>query len=203
MKPQQTAKPLTENPEPTASLSPVPLWMIVVFAGVFYFAQLYVDDFGGGFKAEVYEPYESFAALKAKQPPTIGVDPRGEKVYISYCSPCHQPNGVGAPGIAPPLVESEWVLAPGPNRMIRIVLNGLTGPVKVKGTDYNLTMVPWKDVLTDEDIAAVLTFVRGNSAWKHSAGPVKPEQVKAIRDKEQTRATAWTAPELEKFPEAD
>ena len=81
------------------------------------------------------------------------------------------------PGQYPPLVGSEWVLASGPARMIRIVLDALQGPVKVKGLNFNNTMTPWRDTLTDQQIAAIITYVRTQKDWGHNASPVTPEEV--------------------------
>jgi mono/diheme cytochrome c family protein len=81
------------------------------------------------------------------------------------------------------------------------VLHGLQGPVKVLGRDYGVAaMTAFKDALSDEDIAAVLTFVRQNPEWGHSASAVKPEQVAAVRQAESSRALPPTAAELEKVP---
>jgi mono/diheme cytochrome c family protein len=63
-------------------------------------------------------------------------------------------------------------------------------------------MPPWRDVLRDEEIAAALTYVRGNKNWGNSAPAVTPEQVKAIRDKVAAR-TAWLPEDLLKVPETE
>jgi mono/diheme cytochrome c family protein len=114
---------------------------------------------------------------------------------------CHQPTGKGIPNQFPPLAESDWVAQAGPGRLIRLVLDGVQGPIKVNGVDWNNAMPPWKELLKDEDIAAVLTYVRQNKAWGNSAGPVTPEQVKAVREKEAARSTAWSGDELMAIPD--
>jgi mono/diheme cytochrome c family protein len=76
----------------------------------------------------------------------------------------------------------------------------LQGPITVMGQEWaNLAMVPWKGTITDEEIAAVVTFIRQNKDWGHNASAVTAEQVKAISDAE-TRAEPWTAADLEKIP---
>jgi hypothetical protein len=87
--------------------------------------------------------------------------------------------------------------------MIRIVLDALQGPVKVKGLDFNNTMTPWRDTLTDQQIAAVVTYVRTQKDWGHNASPVTPEEVAAIRAKTKSRPATgpWTAAELAAIPE--
>lgn len=115
----------------------------------------------------------------------------GEQKYGQICASCHMANGQGIEGNFPPLAGSEWLLG-NPDVPISIVLHGLQGEIEVKGAKYNGAMQPWA-MLPDEDIAAILTYTR--QAWGNSAGPVTPEQVKAIRDKAGNRA-AWTADEL-------
>jgi mono/diheme cytochrome c family protein len=107
------------------------------------------------------------------------------------CAQCHKPTGLGQEGLAPPLLDSEWVLGPH-ERIVRIVLNGVQGPVNVNGRTYHLEM-PSLSALGDDDIASVLTYVR--RAWDHDASPVDPASVKKIRQAN-TRKMPWTEREL-------
>ena len=100
----------------------------------------------------------------------------GAKVY-NTCLPCHQATGAGIPGAFPPLAESEWVNGPVEN-LIRIQLRGLIGPITVKGKPFNSVMPP-NATMSDDEIAAVLTYVRSNFGNKSSA--VTADQVKALR----------------------
>lgn len=101
----------------------------------------------------------------------------GKAKFIT-CMACHGQNGEGGP-IGPPLAGSEWVTGPVSN-LIRIQLRGLTGPITVKGVEYNFPApMAALSYQTDEEIAAVLTYVRNSFGNKASA--VKPEQVKALR----------------------
>ena len=109
--------------------------------------------------------------------------------------------GLGNPNTTPkvpPLVHSEWVLAEGPNRLIRIVLNGLQGPVKVDGKDYDSNgMLPWRDSITDDEvIAQILTFIRQNAEWGHNAAEITSEQVTKIRVETKDRGPQWSVSEL-------
>jgi mono/diheme cytochrome c family protein len=119
---------------------------------------------------------------------------KGKTVYTTLCGVCHQPTGAGMPGLAPPLLNSEWALGP-VDRPIRIVLGGLTGPVEVAGTKWQLEM-PGLPILSDDDIAAVLTYIRRE--WEHTQSAVTPQEVAAIRAATKTRAKPWTAEELQK-----
>lgn len=191
--------------EPTAARAPAPLWPFVLMGLVLYAGGLYVDARGGGFHPQVYEPHRSLETVAALQPKSAGDEilVRGRKVYSTYCQVCHQASGLGAPGQFPPLAGSEWVLVESPNRLIRLVLNGIQGPIEVKGQPFNNAMPPWKDLLSDEDIAAVLTFIRKNKDWGNAAGEVKPAQVQATRAKVQDRSDAWSAAELLAIPLGD
>jgi mono/diheme cytochrome c family protein len=117
---------------------------------------------------------------------------RGKVVYSQICITCHQATGLGQDGLAPPLVDSEWVLG-SDHRLARIVLQGLNGPISVAGSDYRLEM-PALATIPDEDIAAALTYVRRE--WEHSASAVSAETVTKIREETKSRADLWTAKEL-------
>ena len=126
---------------------------------------------------------------------------RGKVVYNTICIPCHQPTGMGLPNMFPPLVGSDWPKAKKPDRLIRMVLHGVMGPIKVNGQPFNTPapMMPGQAAtLSDVQIADVLTFVRAE--FGGGASEVTPDQVKAIREAEKARATMWTEAELEKIP---
>ena len=204
MSPEKEMLPIADKgDEPRTGSAPVPVWLIVLFGVLFYAGQLYLAENAGGFNSQVYEPYSSFAEVR-KANPDLGVDmvALGQELFSSRCGVCHGPLGQGQPGKFPPLAGSEWVRAPSPGRPIRIVLNSVNGEIQVKGETYNdPAMPPWRDAATDEEIAAILTYVR--QAWGNNAPPVKPEQVKEIREKTSDRGTQWTAPELLTVPETE
>ena len=116
----------------------------------------------------------------------------GAQIYNTLCGACHGPDGKGLNGL-PPLVGSEWPKG-APARSIKIVLNGLSGPVEVAGKTYAIDMPPQGAVLSDEKIAAVLTYIRKSFAG--GAGPVSIDEVKAVRASTAKRTTPWTAEEL-------
>jgi mono/diheme cytochrome c family protein/glucose/arabinose dehydrogenase len=116
----------------------------------------------------------------------------GRQTYAGLCAACHQPTGKGLEGLAPPLAESEWVLGE-PDRIVKVVMHGLRGPIKVKGMTYSYDM-PAAGFLTDEQIAGVLTYIRRE--WDHEASPVPVDLVKKIRAENKGRTDAWTEPEL-------
>jgi len=108
----------------------------------------------------------------------------GKAIYArdGYCSTCHQPDGGGlsASGF-PPLVGTQWVLG-SDERLIKIVLNGIYGPMEVNGNKYpgQVPMTPFKGMLNDDELAALLTYVR--NAFGNKASPISPAKVKAVRE---------------------
>jgi mono/diheme cytochrome c family protein len=117
----------------------------------------------------------------------------GDRVYQKNCTACHQGTGKGLVGAFPPVVGSEWVTG-APETLIRILLHGLQRPVQVAGAEYNGAMPAWKDVLKDEEIAAVATYLR---QWAPNAAPaVDASGVAALRTAHADRTSPWTAQEL-------
>ena len=121
---------------------------------------------------------------------------RGKALYLVSCSACHQPNGQGLEGIAPPLAGTRW-----PNesedRLARIVLHGLRGPITVADKEYNLEM-PAMGFFDDQDIAAILTYVR--AAWGKTTAPVTSEAVEKVRTQTREGSDSWTVEELLSSP---
>jgi mono/diheme cytochrome c family protein len=82
-------------------------------------------------------------------------------------------------------------------------LNGLQGPISVKNQQYNNAMVAWGGVFSDEEIAAVITYIRQNKDWGNNAPAVTADRVKAVREKIKGHPGPFTADELLKIPAAD
>jgi mono/diheme cytochrome c family protein len=120
----------------------------------------------------------------------------GRHLFTLTCAACHHPDGLGAPGIAPPLVDSEWVLG-SEERLVRLVLQGAQGPIKAAGVSFDSSMPSWAS-FSDEQIAAILTYIRRD--WEQGAFPIKPETIKAIREASAKHSGAWTEEELSKIP---
>lgn len=140
----------------------------------------------------------------------VFIDPNAEKVaaagagtaaggpgaedYRKICATCHQGNGKGLPGTYPPLAGSEFVNGES-TRPIRIVLHGFKGKITREGKEFNGLMAPWKDQMTDQQIADVLTYVR--SSWGNSGAAVTADEVKAVREKTASRMKGWEESELQ------
>lgn len=108
----------------------------------------------------------------------------GKEVYRreAHCATCHQEDGKGT-DIYPPLTPSEWISGD-EERLIKLVLKGLWGPITVKGKTYDPgkgvpPMMGFEYLLDDREVAAVLTYVR--NSFGNQVSPVKPEQVQKIR----------------------
>lgn len=191
--------------EPTAVRTAMPVLLIAILGALIYWGNMYVVEFGGHLDARVQGPYKSYKELESLKPQDKSalLAAQGAKIYNQFCSGCHMGDGNGnASSGFPPLAGSEWVLTKDPSRIIRIVLNGVGGPMTVKGKEYGQAqMLPWRDALKDEDIAAVLTYVR--TGWGNKAPAVDAALVKQIRDQTVDKAGAWTAAELLSIPLKD
>jgi mono/diheme cytochrome c family protein len=121
----------------------------------------------------------------------------GRKSYHreGHCVTCHQPDGKGLDPAFPPLTKSPWVTG-SPDRLIKLAMYGLTGPLEVNGKKYDgqVPMTPFAGMLRDDEMAAVLTFVR--NSFGNQAPPVTPAQVKTIRDANAGRVQFYTTEEL-------
>ena len=101
---------------------------------------------------------------------------RGKEVYISYCISCHMEQGEGIESVYPPLAKSDYLMAD-KKRSIQQLLNGVNGPIKVKGITYNSEMSGFD--LSDQEASDVLNYIRNSFGNKGEA--VRPEEVKALR----------------------
>jgi len=106
--------------------------------------------------------------------------PTASVVYSTYCIACHQSDGKGDGNRFPPIAQSEWVNY-NTDRLINVILNGLKGPVTVKGQSYNEVMPAHGSFLSDEQIADVLTYIKSN--FNNLPEVVTPAQVNAVRKK--------------------
>lgn len=108
------------------------------------------------------------AAAAAQEKPAL--EQQGEKVYAARCAACHRQNGQGLPNVFPALANNSFVTGD-PHGVIQILLEGRRGSMG--------RMPAWKAILNDQEIAAVVTYIR--QAWGNQAEAVTPEQVAAQR----------------------
>ena len=122
---------------------------------------------------------------------------RGQKLFKSYCAACHQVGGQGVEGRVPPLDGSPWVSG-SEDRLIRIVLNGLRGPIEINGQMYNLEMPAFRVLFKDEDIASMLSFTRHR--YGMGSPPITASSVARVRHETRKRQGYWTVKELMEIP---
>ncbi|MDF2157495.1 PVC-type heme-binding CxxCH protein [Algoriphagus sp. CAU 1675] len=122
----------------------------------------------------------------------------GKEIYAKegFCGTCHQENGGGlvASGF-PPLRGTPWVTG-SPERLVKLVLKGLLGPITVAGREYpgQVPMTPFEGMLNDTEVAAVLTYIR--NSFGNQASPVSPELVKKVREEVKDKEGFWNPNEL-------
>jgi mono/diheme cytochrome c family protein len=122
----------------------------------------------------------------------------GKKQYMTICIACHQATGMGLAPVFPPLTKSPYVNGSA-ERFAAIILKGNTGPFTVDGKPYNTVMPAQEAALTDDKIAAIMTFVRAN--FGNTPAPVTADVVAAARKKFADRKEPWTQPELDAWKE--
>lgn len=192
---------LREKDEPSEGFSPVPMIMLFLFGGLIFWGGVYIANFRGDFRWDVYDPHWQPGMTQA----TVEIDPvkAGERIYNSQCASCHQGNGAGVPGSFPPLAGSAWVLGD-EKRIVKILLKGLSGPIEVEGNSYNGNMPAFGDGpggmgWDDAKISYVSTYVR--SAWGNGGSAVTEETVAEARAEVADKTTAWSGEEiLEQHP---
>ncbi|MBE9586778.1 c-type cytochrome [Mucilaginibacter sp. JRF] len=126
--------------------------------------------------------------------------PRGATIFSSTCQTCHGADGNGVKGLAPPFNRSQWINGD-KNRLIAIVLYGLTGPVEVDGHEYkapeingDMPGIGGAKEIGDEDIAQLLSYLR--RSWQNKANSVSAKEVGAIRNMLKDQKSAFTVEKL-------
>lgn len=187
---------MREQAEPRDGREPVPLWLTLFYGVVVFWAGYYLATYNGGFRPDVYDE-TSFGrvgptvdAAEAELDPAV----QGKRLFTVNCAACHQQSGMGVAGQFPPLVDSQWVIGE-PAVLIRILLNGLEGPVIVQGQTYNGNMPAFGEKLDDQQLSLLLTYIR--QSWGNEAESITPEWIAQVREIEKARRAPWTAEELQ------
>jgi nitrite reductase (NO-forming) len=138
---------------------------------------------GGGEQPKAVEEKTAPVIQEVVEEPVVeetaapAIDPaimtKGEEIY-AQCAACHQPTGEGIPGAFPPLAGSDYMLAD-IDRAIQTVLRGTDHPITVNGVEYPGKTMTKFEHLSDEDVAAVATYVF--NSWGNSMGLVTAEMV--------------------------
>jgi mono/diheme cytochrome c family protein len=176
-----------ENADPDERVHPLP-WFFIMFLGAMgMWGAFYIVSTPSG-ESSAYGDQRTVALLRppvAAAGVTVAID--GKQLYGAKCAACHQASGMGVAGVFPPLSGAEWVL--GDERVLAsILLHGIQGEIVVKGNTYNGVM-PVFAALADEEIAAVLTYIR--SDWGNQAAPITASTVKAQREATKDQTTPY------------
>jgi len=189
------AQLMREKQEPHEAFSPVPIIIVFLLMIMGFWGGMYLVRYSGDFRADAFDPNFRVGATVAAAP-EISLFERGEKIYRNQCAQCHQADGNGLPGVYPPMPGSDWVTGH-PQVLARILINGLNGPIVVKGNTYNGNMPafgPGGLNLKPRDLAGVMTYVR--QEWGNSAPDMTVEMVEAYLELYASRSTPWQAPDL-------
>ncbi|NNM30924.1 MAG: c-type cytochrome, partial [Akkermansiaceae bacterium] len=195
-----------------ASKQPVTKWMEAVFPAIFL---TLADDVAAlGVDVAAYPTAAAFIAAKGKavnigRPKRVRVPghlpkefkaayQQGAAIYSrdGFCITCHQANGKGSPNapfIYPPLNGVRWVTG-NKERLIKLTLHGLMGPMEVKGRKYDgaVPMTPIGAMLKDHELAAVLTYVR--NSFGNKASGITAAEVKRVRQATKDRVGRLYSP---------
>ncbi|NKI25335.1 c-type cytochrome [Arenibacter sp. 6A1] len=122
---------------------------------------------------------------------------KGAKLFRQICASCHGAGGEGMDGLAPPLLNSEYV-ANHMERLGLIILHGLKGPVTVNGEvyEYNHTMpgLASNEAISDKDITDIISYI--TNAFSAVPSQLAPEKVKELRGKKPKEGMEYTEGEL-------
>lgn len=181
-----------ELPEPDEAKNPWPYAVWLFFGVMIGWGATYMGlqsgegDLMGGDRRTIENKQTSVSEEEIK------ID--GSVVYKNVCMACHQQSGLGVPGAFPPLAGSEWVTG-NPKIIAKIVLKGIQGPIKVKGSDFNGVMPAFESQLKDGEIAAVANYIR--KEWGNTATPdLTTKDVAQVREELKTKDKPWSADEL-------
>lgn len=196
-----------EKREPLSGFQPVSMIAIVTAGLILVLGGTYLGAYNGGFDLKKSYAVANYTAAPRPVIPgfEVKVDNRpwidrwteaGKEVYAT-CAACHQPNGNGLVGQFPPLAGSEWVVN-GSERLGAIMFPGILGAINVKGQVYNGVMPAQGALLSDKQLAQVLTYIR--RSWGNNGSIVTEEMVKVARDKYGSRVQPWSEAELMAIP---
>lgn len=159
-----------------------------------------VDAGASGFAAPAEIEFVEFDPPKRLSQADQKVYELGSKIYQkhSHCATCHLTHGKGNGVVYPSLVKSPWVNG-SEDRLVKMALHGMWGKITVHGKTFDPArgvppMTAFRNLLKDDELAAVLTFVR--NSWGNEASTITPETVARVRAETIDRTTFWSPDEL-------
>lgn len=165
-----------EECEPDENPNPLPRNILVLMGGLFIWGLFYIAY--TNLDLDTYETDNDPGTTVESDIEKTDALIDGGVIYQSKCAACHQASGTGVPNVFPPLADSEWVL--GDSKILaHILIHGLQGEITVKGITYNNMMPAFGAILSDAEIAAVLTHAR--SHWGNNAGAVSVDLITKVR----------------------
>lgn len=180
-----------ENKDPTEGNRTMPVIVYMAVTAMIVWAVSYIF-YNANTDAPELGDRRTLLTLMARSAGTAGGAAAGSadggQIYSANCVACHQANGAGMPGVFPPLASSEWVLAKD-KVPVNILLFGITGKLTVRGASFSGQMPAFKDKLSDDEIGAVLSYIRSN--FGNSAAKIAADAVKAERDAGKDRKDPW------------
>ncbi len=185
--PKNVAQPMLAN----YTVEGLDLWIKPTYEAV-------VKNFTTRIKPVNLPEYTTGGELKSGKENLSPFLAKGKEIYYdeASCATCHQPDGKGLLQSGfPPLAASEWVVGD-VERLVKIVLKGVVGPMSIAGKRYegSVPMMAYEKMLTDEEIAAVISFVR--TSFGNRADQVSPETVTKIRAKYKDKKEYFKTDEL-------
>lgn len=184
-----------ELTDPNEDSKPLPWFITMTIGALFMWSAIYIKETvmtaapeAGDSRATQVAALD--CASNTSRVAKVAID--GSAIFQAKCVACHQANGQGIPGVFPPLAASEWVTGK-PEILANILLHGINGKINVKGTDYNGQMPAFKDLLKDDELTAVLSYIR--SDWGNKAEAIDETLIKNVREATKTRDKSYNGGE--------
>ncbi|WDE95527.1 c-type cytochrome [Lentisphaera profundi] len=124
----------------------------------------------------------------------------GKELFFGHanCFGCHGPDAEGLPNMGPPLVKSEWVNG-SQERLIKVMLHGLYGPITVNKKKYNTPMpmpgLGANPMFKDKDIAGIATYIRNH--FGNKSGAISEKTIQKVRMATKKQSTPYPVSELQ------
>jgi len=96
---------------------------------------------------------------------------RGKTIYETQCMSCHMAGGEGLEGVFPPLAKTDYLNDK--NRLVKIILLGVRGSMKINGVEYNGEMLGYN--YNDQEVSDILNYIR--NSWGNKGEPILPTEI--------------------------